>query len=105
MTKNPECNAIQWLDPRFAAAMAADCAAHDDAYHEASARAEAGEPRGSRFPADLAWMSAAAAVSPWRAFFYGAWLIGLGWLLWYDLVDAPRHALKRAWAFLTSSAA
>jgi hypothetical protein len=93
-TKQPECNVLQWFDPGFATQLAADCAAHDDAYHEASARAAAGLPRGSRFPADFRQIAAMAEHSTWRAFFYGGWLLLFGWVLWYDLDEAPRHAVK-----------
>lgn len=84
-TNHPECNVIGRLDPKFAAAVAHACAAHDDAYHEATARVKAGLPRGDRLPHEFAWIKAAAKVSRPKAYFYGAFLLAFGWVLWWDL--------------------
>ena len=85
MTNKPECNVIGWLDPKFAAKVSPFCKAHDDAYHAATVRAKAGQPRGSRLAADLAWIKGASTVSRPKAYFYGAFLLAGGWWLWYDL--------------------
>lgn len=75
MTKHPECNVLQWLDPNFALVMSSDCAEHDDAYHN----------RTGRLKADWKWTKAAWKVSPWRAVLYGTALFAGGWFLYYDL--------------------
>lgn len=91
MTNSPECNILKWLDPAFATIMGPACAAHDDAYHA---------HEGSRLTADWRWAKAAWAASPWRACIYAPVLLSLGWILWYDLDEAPRHAMKTAWRWL-----
>ena len=90
-----ECNVLRWLDRKFSAAVAFACDKHDTAYHEATARVKRGEPRGSRFPADLKWIADASTVSRPKAHFYGAFLLLGGWYLWYD-VD---RKLDAAWDF------
>lgn len=84
MSKRPECNVIRWLDPAFAAVMAPDCAAHDDAYSR----------RTGRLKADWAWIKAAWRASRPRAVFYGFWLLSGGWWLYYDLDKIPKRLAR-----------
>lgn len=85
-----ECNVIGRIWPEYASRIASACAKHDANYHAATVRAENGEPRGSRFPADLqwfkdSWTAAPALVDRARtAACYAALVVG-SWWLWYDL--------------------
>lgn len=89
MTDDPnknDCTILRDIWPEFAAQVEHLCLEHDDTYKYR---------RGSRIEADLKWCREAAKFCWWKAWLCAPFLVGFGWILWYDIDEIFKKNKKK----------